>query len=979
MKTSLSMPAAGPRLAAVFAVLCLSLPLVWASEAGEPGRADRSLLSASNRLERLRDRAAASARRGWSHPPKAVKSPCRCDQSLAHDSDVPAYPHFAEVEVVLDEWRTIERLKTLPCAPGSRLEILDGGRQVKAQWYATAVGELIEEGAQVKVLRDFILLQKPTRSGATVRKGITALQECSGPFREGANNTNYFTDEYQETDYYYTYSDIYIDGAPSNAVVTCVDVHFEIDYPYTGDLVVTVSDENITYEAVVLDDANDASADPSDTVTGITEFAGEGVNQYWTLWVFDYYPEADDGFIDSWWIKVYYTTPSSPPANDACASAAALQDGVAYQGTTVGATGEYETWCSYYDVLDTWHVFTATRTGVTTISAVSAEFDATLGVFDQCGGTELACSDDRCASDSDPQITMPMTAGVTYYIRVAGYDYRTGDYSLTVTQEPLDLPDEPSQPNPLNAASDVSTHVTLSWNDSASLASQARSRNARPKTDRTGGPSPRGIYGQDDRREYYEVTNPNHLAAGEATVVLVYWSELTDNGNGTFTLPSETFAYWYEQIDPLGTGNPLCADEPFRSQPAPGLCSGALVTPDLVLTAGHCVACTNVSDFAVVFGFVMQDASTPALTVSADNVYRCSEIVAYNDGYPDWSLVRLERQVSGRTPLQLQRTGQVTSGQELLVVGHPWGLPKKYDAGATVRDASPATFFQANMDTYIGSSGAPVMDRDSLEVLGIVTAGLESFQVDDSLTCDRSSVCPDTGCPGWEDASRVSTFSTLVPSFDVYLSTNPSNLSLVSSYGTVPWYRPSGLAANTTYYWRIVARNAWGTTLGPLWSFETGSAPSYSPVYRFWSPSLSRHFYTISEDEKDLVLTDPLLSSVWDYETIAYNAFPTDSQAGLAPVYRFWSSTLSAHFYTISQAERDYILTHFATAVWAYEGVAFYAYPEGSQPAGTSPVYRFWSNALGTHFYTTSESEKNYVIANLPAWQYETIAWYAYE
>ncbi|MBN1362058.1 MAG: trypsin-like peptidase domain-containing protein [Sedimentisphaerales bacterium] len=921
----------------------------------------------------MRARAAASARRGWSHPPKMTAGPCKCESPWTPETDSYAtYPHFAEVEVRVDELRTIECLKALPCAPGSRLEVLDNGTRVKAQWHATAVGQLIEEGAQLKVLRDFILSEKPVRSTRPITKGITAAQTCTGEFRQGTNDTDYAT-VYDD----WMWSDVYISGAPSNAVVTCVDVHYEIVYPYAGDLSITCTDEDLTVEYTLFDDQNDPTPNPGATVTGITDFAGEGVNQYWTLWVYDWYFE-DDGYIDTWWIKVYYTVPTQSPANDLCANAVTLQDGVAYQGSTVGATGDYETWCSFYDMLDTWHRFTATRTGMVTISAESAEFDATLGVFDTCGGTELMCSDDRCSDDPDPQITMRMTAGVSYYIRVAGYDYRTGDYSLTVTQAPADLPDAPTVPSPSNAATGVATNPVLSWNDSAALASMAKARFASPKADRDAQPVPKVIYGADNRTEQYAVTNPNYLAAGDATVILVYWSDLTNNGNGTYTLPSQTYAYWYEQLDPLGTGNPLCADEPFRNQPAPGVCSGVLVTPDLIATAGHCVGCTTVSDLAAVFGYVMQDASTAKLTISAADVYRCSEIVAYNDGYPDWSLVRLDRPVAGHTPLSLQRTGQVTNGQELLVVGHPWGVPRKYDTGGTVRDTSASAFFQANVDTYIGSSGSPVIDRSTMEVLGIVTAGMESFRVDDSLTCDRSRVCPDTGCPGWEDVSRAITFSAMVPSFDVYFGTNSGSLPLVSSYSVVPWYRPGALQANTTYYWRIVARNAWGTTQGPLWSFTTGSTPNYSPVYRFWSPVYGRHFYTISETDRDYVLAT--WPDIWTYEGPVFNAFKEGSQpAGTAPVYRFWSESLRGHFYTISETDRDYVLATWPD-VWAYEGPVFYAYPEGSQPAGTKPVYRFWSATLGGHFYTISETDRDYVLATWPdIWTYETIAWYAYE
>ena len=44
---------------------------------------------------------------------------------------------------------------------------------------------------------------------------------------------------------------------------------------------------------------------------------------------------------------------------------------------------------------------------------------------------------------------------------------------------------------------------------------------------------------------------------------------------------------------------------------------------------------------------------------------------------------------------------------------------------------------------------------------------------------------------------------------------------------------------------------------------------------------------------------------------------------------------------------------------------------------GTVPVFRFWSQKYGHHFYTTSEAEKDHLIATNPHWKYERIAFYA--
>jgi hypothetical protein len=152
------------------------------------------------------------------------------------------------------------------------------------------------------------------------------------------------------------------------------------------------------------------------------------------------------------------------------------------------------------------------------------------------------------------------------------------------------------------------------------------------------------------------------------------------------------------------------------------------------------------------------------------------------------------------------------------------------------------------------------------------------------------------------------------------------------------------------------------------------SADPNVAVYRFWSSVLSSHFYTISEQERDSVISQ--YPDVWTYEGVAYHAFGAPLDANLRPVYRFWSGR--SHFYTISEQEKDAVIRDYSY-VWTYEGIAFYAYPEGLQPAESLPVYRFWSNNMGKHFYTISEQEKQMVVDQYSyMWTLEGVAWYAY-
>jgi len=162
---------------------------------------------------------------------------------------------------------------------------------------------------------------------------------------------------------------------------------------------------------------------------------------------------------------------------------------------------------------------------------------------------------------------------------------------------------------------------------------------------------------------------------------------------------------------------------------------------------------------------------------------------------------------------------------------------------------------------------------------------------------------------------------------------------------------------------------------------STNTQEEPSPIYRFWSSTNRAHFFTINETEKNYIIaTYP--EENWKYGGIAYNAYKsTDYPEGTSPVYRFWSSINKAHFFTINEAEKDMIIATYPEENWKYGGVAWYAYKASDAPEGTIPVYRFYSALNKTHFFTANETEKNYIIATYPEenWKYGGIAWYAYE
>ena len=148
-------------------------------------------------------------------------------------------------------------------------------------------------------------------------------------------------------------------------------------------------------------------------------------------------------------------------------------------------------------------------------------------------------------------------------------------------------------------------------------------------------------------------------------------------------------------------------------------------------------------------------------------------------------------------------------------------------------------------------------------------------------------------------------------------------------------------------------------------------------VYRFWSPVTGRHFYTASENEKTVLVND--YSKTWTFEGVAFRLATSASLPGLAPVHAFRSMDGQAQFYTISEREKDRILGDYAH-VYRYDGVAFYAYPQGQQPLEARPVHRFVSLAGHGHLYTADESEVSTLRDSYSqAFAYDGIAFYACE
>lgn len=147
------------------------------------------------------------------------------------------------------------------------------------------------------------------------------------------------------------------------------------------------------------------------------------------------------------------------------------------------------------------------------------------------------------------------------------------------------------------------------------------------------------------------------------------------------------------------------------------------------------------------------------------------------------------------------------------------------------------------------------------------------------------------------------------------------------------------------------------------------SAAVRIPVYRFFNTQTTAHFYTTSETEKASILaTMPQFA----YDGPAYEA-ASETAPGLSPVYRFYNTLNGVHFYTISEAEKNSILAYLPQ--FHLEGPAYYASQVSGQ--GLTPLYRFYVPAKGFHFYTASSAERDTIQSTLSGtYSYEGIGYY---
>lgn len=259
------------------------------------------------------------------------------------------------------------------------------------------------------------------------------------------------------------------------------------------------------------------------------------------------------------------------------------------------------------------------------------------------------------------------------------------------------------------------------------------------------------IYGEDNRQEVF-LSNPIYQDLAKSAASQIDSRNIREV-NDELTVVGQT-------LFDMG----ICNDERFAIQVAGSKCSGFLVGPDLIATAGHCVKTEDdCKNFSWVFDYKITDSNQSKVTLKKENIYTCSQIVSRMQDVSsgnDFAIIRLSKQVKDRTPLKFRRANKVPDDANLFVIGNPVGLPTKIADKGMIRANDSEKFFVTNLDTYGGNSGSAVINSQTLEVEGILVRGEDDFVFDPQANCSRSKVCDPLSCRG-EDVTRITNFSVL--------------------------------------------------------------------------------------------------------------------------------------------------------------------------------------------------------------------------
>ena len=265
----------------------------------------------------------------------------------------------------------------------------------------------------------------------------------------------------------------------------------------------------------------------------------------------------------------------------------------------------------------------------------------------------------------------------------------------------------------------------------------------------------KGVYGIDDRQEYSSLSSFHKKLSG-ATATQVRNKNIENTVKNGWRKVKRTIRR-------------MCSGENFEGAASLGSCSGFLITPELLVTAGHCIKtmedCNNNS-----WVFNYNDTRELKRSVKASDVYKCKEIIARkfdNKSKLDYAIIRLKTANTSAAPVKMRLKDKIATNQPLLLIGYPSGLILKATFNGAITNNSIENYFITDLDAFKGNSGSSVFNQQSGLLEGILVRGATDYYKDEVNNCMRIQQCAktdinDKNCWG-EDVVRISKVISEIP------------------------------------------------------------------------------------------------------------------------------------------------------------------------------------------------------------------------
>jgi regulation of enolase protein 1 (concanavalin A-like superfamily) len=156
--------------------------------------------------------------------------------------------------------------------------------------------------------------------------------------------------------------------------------------------------------------------------------------------------------------------------------------------------------------------------------------------------------------------------------------------------------------------------------------------------------------------------------------------------------------------------------------------------------------------------------------------------------------------------LRLVRSGSTVTGS-VSADGSTW---------TTVGSTSVSLGPTASVGLAVTSHNTGQLNTSTFDSVAITTSG------GGSAPGTPANPSPSNGATGVATGPTLTWSSSGATSYDVKFGTANPPPQVTTGQASAS-YTPSTLAANTQYFWQIVARNSSGTTTGPVWSFTTAA------------------------------------------------------------------------------------------------------------------------------------------------------------